>query len=300
MNILFIIESREKHLKDHFSDDRLMAEHNSRGHKVWISEPSDLVLDNGKLLILAYLYQRLDTTLSFITPKQHIISSFDLIYYRAMPPVEKDMLHATMLLEKESVHFCNHPSAIRNLNEKLYALQFSEFMPPTLITRHLDDIQAFGNFHGWPLIQKPLDLCQSRGVVKIYTANELVPLDRLMMIQPFLKTIETAGSKRVFILKGNVIGGLSFFPNSNDFRTSLWRETRFAATTLTETEANACKKISKNLVKERLQFAAIDFIEGFLMEINITSPGGIPEWNEQYSTRLEQTIVDQLLATRHI
>lgn len=280
---------------DDYSDDRLMAEHASRGHHVWVAEPKDLVLSEGKLFVHVTRYNRQADTVIFAEPSKQPVTAYDFIYYRAMPPVEKDMLHATFLLENINVPFCNHPSAIRNLNEKLHTLRFADDMPPTLITSSPNDIELFAKDHGWPLVIKPLDGFQSKGVAKIESINTLPSLDQLMMVQPYLPSVEIGGSKRVFILSGDFIGAVSFLPDPGDFRTNFGRVPSIAATSLSEREAAICKRVGAHLVNERVKLAALDFIDDYLMEINITCPGGIPQWNEQYGGKLEAVIVDGLV-----
>ena len=283
-------------MMDCYSDDRLMAEHLSRGHDVWASEPIDLILKEGALDVLAYRYHRLEHSVSFIDPTKHPVNDFDLIYFRAMPPVEKDTLLATYLMDKVTTPICNAPSAIRDLNEKLTALLFASYMPPTLISSHPEDILSFAENVGWPLVLKPLDGFQSKGVVKINTANELPELHHLMMAQPYLKDVEITGSKRVFILNGTFIGAISFLPDPGDFRTNFGRVPSYAATVLTSSEAQACEEIGAYLVSKQVSFAALDFIGGYLMEINITCPGGIPEYDKQYGVKLEAVIVDGVIS----
>ncbi len=298
MKILFIIESRAQHMMDCYSDDRLMAEHLSRGHDVWASEPIDLVVNEGTLYVHAYRYHRQETSISFIDPAQHRVNDFDFIYFRAMPPVEKDVLLATYLMNDVNIPICNAPAAIRNLNEKLNALQFASFMPPTLISAHPEDILAFAGKVGWPLVLKPLDGFQSKGVLKIDTAEEMPVITQLMMAQPYLKEVEKTGSKRVFILKGKFIGAISFLPDLGDFRTNFGRVPSYAATSLSDSEALACQEIGAHLLKEGVSLAALDFIDNYLLEINITCPGGIPEYDKQYGVKLEAIIVDGLISRK--
>jgi hypothetical protein len=55
------------------------------------------------------------------------LDSFDCIWMRKDPPVDRDYLHATYLLDHAgpSTRVLNRPAALRDANEKLYALHFS-------------------------------------------------------------------------------------------------------------------------------------------------------------------------------
>jgi glutathione synthase len=98
----------------------------------------------------------------------------------------------------------------------------------------------------------------------------------------------------VFILNGKYIGAISFLPEPGDFRTNFGYVPSYAPTTLSLKEEEACCEVGEYLVTQKVSLAALDFIDNFLIEINITCPGGIPEWNKQYGRKLEAIIVDGL------
>ena len=296
MKILFIIESISKHRKDVYSDDLLMAEHFQRKHEVLVAEPKDLVMLHNEVFVRCHSYQRLKKSVRFKEKGIVIVKTFDLIYYRAMPPVEKDVFLATLILEKLSVKFCNAPAAIRNLNEKISIFNFKEFILPSLVTGSSKDILNFAKQYKVPLILKPLDSYQAIGIQKVETGEKLPAINRLTMVQPYLKAVETEGSKRVFILKGKVAGAVTFLPRPGDFRTNYLKIYSQTEAVLSKKEQKACALIGVFLVHQKVNFAALDFIGNYLMEINITCPGGIPEYNKAYGVRLEEKIVDELLA----
>src|SRR3546814_16719773 len=49
----------------------------------------------------------------------------------------------------------NDPANVRNAPEKVFVLDFPQFMPPTLVTRSLEETRAFLAEHG-EIIVKPL------------------------------------------------------------------------------------------------------------------------------------------------
>lgn len=293
-NILFIIEKIATHMQDDYSDDLLMAEHLRRGHRVLAAEPTDISLQNLEPVVFCHEYRR-KKKVTFKVAGLFPVNAMDFVYYRAMPPVEKDVLHATQILEFSTAQFCNAPSAIRNLNEKLMIYHFPEFIPPTCVTSHAENIRKFAVTHGWPLVVKPLDSYQAIGVRKVMSDKELCDFARLMMVQPYLQEVETRGSKRVFILRDSVLGAVSFIPEPGDFRSNHLRVFAHEETLLTQREREACSQVSTFLMNQGVQFSALDFIEEKLMEINITSPGGIPQYNSRYRDRLEETIVETLM-----
>ena len=42
----------------------------------------------------------------------------------------------------------NDPASVRNAPEKIFVMDFPQLMPPTLISRDLDEINAFRDEHG--------------------------------------------------------------------------------------------------------------------------------------------------------
>ncbi|MDD5455683.1 MAG: hypothetical protein PHV30_01475 [Candidatus Margulisbacteria bacterium] len=296
MKILFIIESISKHKKDIYSDDLLMAEHLKRKHEVLVAEPKDVILLHNEVFVRCHSYQKIKKSVKFKEKGIIIAKTLDFIYYRAMPPVEKDVLLATLILDKLPVKFCNAPEAIRNLNEKLSIFNFKEFLLPTLVTGNSQDILNFAKQYKWPLILKPLDSYQGIGIYKMENKEQLSAINQLTIVQPYLKSVETEGSKRIFVLKGKVAGAVTFLPKPGEFITNyqgIYNQTQVA---LSKKEQKACEYIGVFLLHQKVNFAALDFIGNYLMEINITCPGGIPEYNKAYGTRLEEKIVDELLA----
>jgi glutathione synthase len=75
----------------------------------------------------------------------------------AGPAVRPRLHHATHLLERIAgdTLVVNDPASVRNAPEKLFVLDFAQFMPPTLITRRLEEVRAFHADHG-EVVVKPL------------------------------------------------------------------------------------------------------------------------------------------------
>ncbi|MEK6558176.1 MAG: hypothetical protein AABZ14_07755 [Candidatus Margulisiibacteriota bacterium] len=293
-DILFIIEKIATHIQDDYSDDLLMAEHLRRGHRVLAAEPVDISLQNLEPMVFCHEYHR-KKKVRFKSVGLLSANAMDFIYYRAMPPVEKDVLHATQILDFSTAQFCNAPSAIRNLNEKLMIYHFPDLTPPTLVTSHASDILKFALQHGWPLVVKPLDGYQALGVQKVMSAQGLPEMTRLMMVQPYLQGVESKGSKRVFILRDSALDAITFLPKPGDFRSNYGGVFAREAATLTQKEVQACIRIASFLTGHGVQFSALDFIDGYLMEINITCPGGLPVYYAQHGIRLEERIVETLM-----
>ena len=78
------------------------------------------------------------------------LDSFDVILLRQDPPFDLSYITTTHMLER--VHpktlVVNDPAAVRNAPEKVFVMEFADLMPPTLISRDKDEINAFRAEHG--------------------------------------------------------------------------------------------------------------------------------------------------------
>src|SRR3546814_15793885 len=81
----------------------------------------------------------------------------DVVLMRQDPPFDLAYITATHLLERvqDRTLVVNDPAAVRNAPEKLFVLDFQQFMPPTLVTRRLAAARAFPAEHG-EVVVKPL------------------------------------------------------------------------------------------------------------------------------------------------
>src|SRR5438874_6807527 len=85
------------------------------------------------------------------------LAEFDVVLLRQDPPFDLAYISSTHLLER--IHprtlVVNDPAHVRNAPEKVFVTEFSDLMPPTLITRDLGEIKAFRAEHG-DIVMKPL------------------------------------------------------------------------------------------------------------------------------------------------
>src|SRR5579864_7796638 len=91
---------------------------------------------------------------------QYPLEAFDAIFMRKDPPADAAYLFATMLLslaDRRRTFILNEPAGLREANEKLYALNFPEAIPPTLVSQDLARLKKFMAEQGGQMIVKPLD-----------------------------------------------------------------------------------------------------------------------------------------------
>jgi len=212
-------------------------------------------------------------------------SDIDVVLMRQDPPFDIGYLTGTWLLEriKGETLVVNDPASVRDAPEKVYVLDFARFMPPTLITRRIEDVREFMDEHGGVVI-KPLHGNGGKAVFRIGedAANLSALVEMFLqtwpepfMVQPFLPEV-ALGDKRIVLVDGEVAGAINRKPGEGEFRSNLAQGGYAEAADLTETEKEICAAMGPQLRELGLVFVGIDVIGGkWLTEINVTSPTGI-------------------------
>lgn len=212
-------------------------------------------------------------------------SEIDVVLMRQDPPFDIGYLTGTWLLERiqEETLVINDPVSVRNAPEKVYVLDFARFMPPTLITRRIEDVRAFQEEHG-AIVMKPLHGNGGKAVFRIDAeGSNLSALVEMFnqtwpepfMVQPFLPDV-AKGDKRIVLVDGVVAGAINRRPGEGEFRSNLAQGGSAEACGLTAEEEEICAAMGPQLKELGLVFVGIDVIGGkWLTEINVTSPTGI-------------------------
>jgi glutathione synthase len=176
----------------------------------------------------------------------------------------------------------NDPRSVRDAPEKLFVLDFAHFMPPTLITRSLEELKAFHAKHG-EIVLKPLHGNAGAAVFRIgRDGQNLAALAELFgevwrepyIAQAFLPAV-AEGDKRIVLVDGEVAGAINRKPGAGEIRSNLAAGGTAYATELTAREREICAALGPELKARGLLFVGIDVIGGLLTEINVTSPTGI-------------------------
>ncbi len=209
----------------------------------------------------------------------------EVVLMRQDPPFDLGYITATHLLERiqGETLVVNDPGAVRNAPEKLWVLDFAQFMPPTALTRSLGFASKFMEQHGEAVL-KPLHGNAGKAVFKIgRDGANLAPLMELFnatyrephVLQAFVPEV-AQGDKRIVLVEGEVAGAINRRPGTGEIRSNLALGGTAEATELTQTEREICAALGPELKRRGLLFVGIDVIGGkWLTEINVTSPTGI-------------------------
>lgn len=212
-------------------------------------------------------------------------SDIDVVLMRQDPPFDMGYITATHLLERieSETLVVNNPVSVRNAPEKVLVLDYREFMPPTLVTRSVEEARAFMERHG-AVVLKPIHGNGGKAIFRVpESGDNLSALIEVFnqtwpephMLQPFLPEV-AEGDKRIVLIDGEVTGAINRKPGEGEFRSNLAQGGYAEATTLTPREEEICAAMGPRLKELGLIFVGIDVIGGkYLTEINVTSPTGI-------------------------
>ena len=194
----------------------------------------------------------------------------------------------------------NHPAGIRESNEKMYSLNFANYIPPTLVSKDIEKLKSFLYETGNEIVVKPLDGYGGEGIflVRADDPNLNVILENItnfgrtyVMAQKFIKEV-SQGDKRVIILNGQPIGAVMRVAAKGEFRSNFHSGGHPEKTTLTERDLEICDGLRQKLMEDRLYLVGIDIVGGYLTEVNTTSPTCVQEINFFSGVKLESQIVD--------
>ena len=215
------------------------------------------------------------------------LSDFDTIWMRKDPPVDDAYLHATHILDLAGpkVLIVNAPRGVRYANEKLYAQQFPQFCPETLVTRDMNSIRDWLQARSEPLVVKPIDGHGGRGVFVLTKEDrnsgsilETLSQDGALWVvaQSYLPEARV-GDKRIILIDGEPQGAILRTPQADDHRGNMHVGGRVTHCDLNARDLEICSVLAPRLRADGLWFVGLDVIGGYLTEINVTSPTGIRE-----------------------
>ncbi|NVE94055.1 glutathione synthase [Altererythrobacter lutimaris] len=268
----------------------LMEAAQARGHQIFEYHVESLTLDaDDRLYAECYpvTVQRVegDHFTKGEAQRLDLGKDIDVILMRQDPPFHMGYITATHMLERiaDETLVVNDPVSVRNSPEKVMVLNYREFMPPTLVTRSVDEVRRFMSEHG-AVVVKPIHGNGGKAIFRVPAdGDNLSALFEVFnqtwpephMVQPFLPEV-AEGDKRIVLVDGEVAGAINRKPGEGEFRSNLAMGGSAEKTELTAREQEICAAMGPELKRLGLTFVGIDVIGGkYLTEINVTSPTGI-------------------------
>jgi glutathione synthase len=264
----------------------MLLEAEKRGHALSYYTPDKLSLTEGRVSASVQPLNVRDKAGDHFTlgeTKRTDLASFDVILLRQDPPFDMNYITTTHLLERlPDTLVVNNPRSVRNAPEKMFVMEYADLMPPTLITRDLEEIKAFRAKHK-DIVMKPLYGKGGESVFRIspddLNFGSLYDLfagifREAWVVQKFLPEVKD-GDKRIILVDGEFAGAVNRVPAEGDLRSNMVRGGSPKKTDLSPREREICDRLGPELKKRGLLFTGIDVIGGWLTEINVTSPTGI-------------------------
>ena len=267
----------------------LASEAQKRGYKIYYFEPENLSFLNGKVIASCKHIRINENKKKFYSLLKNLNFNLErskVILIRNDPPFNNRYLYTTFLLNhiSKKVKIINHPFAVRNISEKLFSINLMRYMPPTLISENLSEIRSFFRRYK-TVVAKPINGFSGNNVILLKNFNtnkirKLLKTHNHLFFQKFLPGV-SKGDKRVFIIKGKIVGAISRVPKKGSILSNMSKGAKAKLTKLTSKEVKASKAIGKLLVKNNIYFAGVDFVQGKLIgDINVTSPTGLAAYKD--------------------
>jgi glutathione synthase len=320
MKLAFIIDPIHRLDPCHDTSVALMEAAQILGHEIWITQANLLSVIDGKawaslqqveLVPVELLEGRWLAVNSWfkLSPSAFTaLETMDAVFMRTDPPVNDAYLYATYILDyvdQNKTLVINDPAGIRSANEKMYALQFSECIPETIVSADKQVIRQFVAAKEATIL-KPLGNKAGEGILFLQSGdrnfNSIVELSTLqgqvpVMVQNYLPQAKE-GDKRIILLNGEPIGALNRLSSSSDFRNNMATGGTVAQTTITPREQEICSHLAAKLRQDGLIFVGIDVIGGYLTEVNVTSPTGIREIDRLDGTHIAHQVIQWVEANK--
>lgn len=320
MRLTFIIDPIDRLDPTHDSSVAMMEAAQELGHEVWITYANQLSVIDGKAWATLQPVQLIPVTpganrwiavahwYTLGEPSLQPLESMDAVFMRVDPPVDTLYLYTTYILDyidRRKTLVLNAPSGLRAANEKMYALQFTEAVPTTIVTQDKQVIRKFLEDQGAAVL-KPLGGKAGEGILFLEPGdrnfNSLVEISthqgRLpIMVQTYLPDAKQ-GDKRVILLDGEPIGAVNRVPTGEEFRGNMAVGGRADQIDITDRDREICAQLAPTLRRDGLIFVGIDIIGGYLTEVNVTSPTGIREIDRLSHVRLGHQVIEWVTQAR--
>ncbi len=313
MDLLFVADPLDSFKTYKDTTYAMMREAARRGHRLWACEQRGLAWQSGGR-VMAREARRITLVDSPVGPWYCIdeeralaLADVDAVLMRKDPPFDSEYFYATHLLEqaeRDGARVINSPKALRDHPEKLAILEFPQLAAPTLVTR---DAQAIRDFHAEQrdIILKPLDGMGGMGIFRVgpdglNLGSIIETLNQhghtTVMAQRYLPQI-VDGDKRVIVIGGEPVPYvLARIPQGSEIRGNLAVGGKGVAQPLSARDREIAEALGPILMARGLLFVGLDVIGDALTEINVTSPTGFQEIQQQTGFDVAARFVDALEA----
>lgn len=280
-----------------------------RGWELWYAEQRDLWLRDGAAFArLRPIRVRDDPREWFELGEAHTrrLAELDVALMRKDPPFDMEYIYTTYILERaeeEGLMVVNRPQGLRDMNEKVFTAWFPQATAPTLITRDMADMHAFLKEH-LKIVCKPLYGMGGRSIFVVDRGDKNANVvfetlteygTRYAIVQRYIPDIVSTGDSRILVIDGEPAPyALARIPAQTDNRGNLAAGARGEGRELNDRDRWLVAQIGPTLRQRGMLFVGLDVIGGYVTEINVTSPTGVRELDEQFKTELAGLLMDAI------
>ena len=281
----------------------LALEAQKRNYEIIWYETKDLSLIKSKVFVDGKNVKFFDETKYFYKVKKNIkfdLSKAKVILVRQNPPFNMDYINSTHFLDHVNIkRVINNPTSVRNVSEKFYSTNFLKYMPDTIFTKNVKQINTFLKKNK-KIVIKPIHGYAGKNILfidrklNIKILNKYIKKFDHVMVQKYLSKVKE-GDKRVFIINGKVKGAIRRLPKKNSILSNISQGGTALKTNLNSRELKISKLVAGRLKKSKIFFAGIDLVGGYLIgDINVTSPTGLPQYKKLTGINLAKDFWNEL------
>ena len=277
-----------------------------RGHELYYYTPDNLTYRDGAITARGHRIKLLPDLKHYHELGEEMVldlSEMGVVLLRQDPPFHMSYLTTTYILEMlpRTTLVVNDPASVRNHPEKLFPMLMRQYMPETLVSADVNEIERFYRDHK-DIVIKPLYGYGGRAVLRLKEDDDnfqaLLEMQfsaskEPVMVQRFLPEVKT-GDRRIVFIDGNVAGVFGRIPPAGEIRANMRVGGSPAKAELTSKQEEICEALGPMLRDKGLLFAGVDVIGDYLTEVNITSPTGLKTIHALYDTKPEAALWDAI------
>lgn len=303
MNFIFLMDPLENVIYEKDTTYLLMLESCRKKHRVFFLSANGIKRERNQIVFqVTEVQPQRQKTQPFIILKSQVLTEdeVDAVFIRTDPPFDDRYLLNTWLLDllPAGVFVMNHPAAIRTVNEKIWATQFTEIIPETLIASDKKSLVQFLNFNK-EVVAKPTDGFGGKSIFRVKHTDLNAPViletltqnfTRAIILQKYVKAAQD-GDKRILLLNGEPLGAVNRVHSDSDHRNNFFSGGKPQKVSITKNDLKIIKVLKPHLQSLGLHFVGIDIIGKYLIEVNVTSPTCAQEINRLNQTNIEKEII---------
>lgn len=285
------------------------TEFQKRGYQIFLYTPDMLSLHSDREVVarghFVTLFEDPSSFFAFTSELATIqLDDTRIVMIRQNPPFNESYFANTWILNhvKNQKKIINHPQGIRDVSEKLWAYNFTEFLPASVVTSNAHDAIEFARDYDQVIIKSIFNF-GGHDVARLTVASEdfeegiekAIKSFGTIIVQEFLSSITATGDKRILISCGKIVGAINRMPAAGSILANMGAGATGHITVITDRERVIAEKVASKLLEHGIYIAGLDLIDEKLIEINVTSPTGFKAYNTLYSANCEKSIVDDLL-----